>query len=393
MKQYFREHYGHKFYLDTTTKPVQAVNRFSPAILLIGLLCGLLFFAGGLALLLIDPATIATDADAISFSAVPKPYAILSTTMFAYVLLVLGAGLSLTTLSLDLRYKVISYDGEKISVRDCPFIGKAYSFEEKLSNFSGVRLRLKFCQYGLFNKNKFIIELYHKDPHKIVPLYISTSQKNIRHLWRQYALELALPPIHISDKGMVSHNVYDMERPYVDVVKSWHLPQNFLSGKTHSQNFIAKQRQDKKMIKMPHFIYDFYSNLNIAVMIILSGLLGYALYSYSAMTTYLSPAIVWVFYILLLILIGYAYINLVMRDVLLVHNQKIIVFRKILGVSYQDTLIPFAKLKGIDISYTPTTDRYALNLLTDKNIVTVFNKLSPQDLRWIRGFLVREINQ
>ncbi|MBP5616113.1 MAG: hypothetical protein J6X42_06195 [Alphaproteobacteria bacterium] len=393
MKQHFREHYGHKFYLNTTTLPTKAVNRFSPTILLIGLLCGLLFFAGGLALLLIDPVAGTTDLDAMAFSAVPKPYTLLSTTMFAYVLLILGGGLSLTTLFLDLRHKVISFDGDKISVRDHPFIGRSHSFEEKLSDYAGVRLRLKFCQYGLFNKNKFIIELYHKDQHKIVPLYISTNPKNVRHLWRQYALEFALPPIHISDKGMVSHNVYDMERPYVDVVKSWHLPHNFLTGKTHSQNFIAKQRQDKKMIKMPHFIYDFYSNLNVAVMLILTGLLAYALYSYPVMTTYLSSTIVWVFYALLLVLIGYAYINLVMRDVMLVHNQKIIIFRKILGISYQDTLIPFAKLKGIDISYTPTTDRYALNLLTDKNIVTVFNKLSPEDLRWIRGFLVREINQ
>ena len=144
---------------------------------------------------------------------------------------------------------------------------------------------------------------------------------------------------------------------------------------------------------MKHFIYDFYSNLNVAVITVLGALFCYGLYSRKILMLYLPQYVIFLFYIALLTLVIYAYLNLIVRDIILVHNQKIIVFRKILGISYQDTIIPFAKLKGIDISYTPTTDRYALNLLTDKDVVTVFNKLSPEDLRWIRGFLVSEINQ
>ena len=393
MKQYFREHYGQKFYLDTTALPAKSIDRVSPYVLFFGFLFGRFFFGGGVCLLTFDTISGTTDLDTIVANGAFKPHQFISTETFGWLMMILGAGLVLVSTFFDMRFKIISFDGNMVSVRDYPFIGRPNSFEEKLSNYAGVRLRLKFCQYGILNKNKFIIELYHKDNSKIVPLYISTNSKKVRRLWRDFALEFHLPPIHISDKGMVSHSIRDMERPYPDVVKSWHLPQNFLSGKTHSQNFVAKQKQDKKMIKMKHFIYDFYSNLNVAVIVILGALFCYGVYSRKILMLYLPQYVIFLFYIALLTLVIYAYLNLIVRDIILVHNQKIIVFRKILGISYQDTIIPFAKLKGIDISYTPTTDRYALNLLTDKDVVTVFNKLSPEDLRWIRGFLVSEINQ
>ena len=133
----------------------------------------------------------------------------------------------------DLRFKKISFDGINLFVKDFPLFGKSHSFTEKLANYAGVRLRLKFCQYGILSKNKFIIELYHRDPKKIVPLYISTNPKNIRHLWKEYAVEFNLPPIHISDKGMVSHSIKDMEKTYAELVKGWHLPKNFLLGKVY----------------------------------------------------------------------------------------------------------------------------------------------------------------
>jgi len=393
MKHTFREHYGQKFCLNTDILPAQSTDRFSPLILLLGFIFGLLFFLSGFYLLVNGAVVGTTDLDAIASTSTIKPYTLVSTETFGVILIVLGTGLILASTFFDLRFKVIRFDGTNIFVQDFPLLGRAHTFEEKISHYKGVRLRLKFCQYGIFTKNKFIIELYHEDASKIVPLYISTSPKKVRDLWRKYAVEFCLPPIHISDKGMVSHSVQDMEKSYVDVVKSWHLPPNFLSNKTHSQDFIVKQKKDKKMIKMRHVMYDFYSNLNVAVIVLMGALFCYATYSHDVLMLYLPTYLIVAFYSVLIALVIYAYINLTVRDVLLIHNGKIIVFRKILGISYQDVIIPFVKLKGIDISYTPTTDRYAINLLTDKNVVIVFNKLHVDDLRWIRGFLVGEITQ
>ena len=192
---------------------------------------------------------------------------------------------------------------------------------------------------------------------------------------------------------MVSHSIKDMEKTYAEVVKGWHLPKNFLLGKTHSQAFICKQKQDKKMLKMKHFAYDLYSNLNIASILILTALFVYGSYNIDILMLYMPVYLILLCAAFILTIIIYAYITLVMRDAVLIHNQKLIVFKKILGFSYQDTIIPFDKINNIDIYYTPTTDRYSLNILTDKGSVVVFNKLSPEDLRWIRGFLVSEINQ
>ncbi len=393
MKSFFREHYGQKFYLNLEKTPAKAVDRLSSVMLFFGFVCGILFFFCGICLVSYNAVVGPSDLDAITAAATVKPYTLVSTQTFSYILLVLGVGLVLFTTYFDLRFKVVSFDGEKISVSDFPFFGRANNIAEKISSYAGVRLRLKFCQYGIINKNKYIIELYHKDHSKIVPLYISTNPKNIRSLWKQYAATLNLPPISVSDKGMISYNLRDMDRSYVDVVKSWHLPEGFLSGKTHSQVFVVKQRQDKKMIKMRHFIYDFYSNLNVACTVIFTVLLSYGLFCYDTLTKHVPPFFVFAFYIFLLGLIFYAFCTLFMRDTLLMHNKKFILFRKVLGFSYQDTIIPYASLKSINISYTPTTDRYALNLLTEKESFRVFNKMSPDDLRWIKGFLVSEITQ
>jgi len=391
MKLKFREHYGQNFCLDINKLPAQATDRFSQIILLISTLLGALFVVLGLYLLNIISLVGTTDLEHNLSQSAIKVHSFVSNDTFGLLLLTLGIGIVIASVFYDLRFKKIFFDGETIVVKDFPFVGKPHSFSEKISEFSGVRLRLKFCQYGLFSRNKFIVELYHKDHEKIVPLYISRNPKKIRTIWRDYALKLNLPPIHISEKGMVSHRAIDMNRPFVEVVKSWNLPKNFLLEKTHSKNFICKQRGDKKLIKTSRIIIDLYATLNILTIVLLGALLSYAFFNHDIITRYISLNATLVLYALTLTLIVYAYITLVTRDIILVHNKKIVVFRKILGFAVQDAVVPFPALRGIDIFLTPTTGRYALNLVTERQNTIVFNKLSADDLRWIKGFLVCEL--
>ncbi|MBO4284803.1 MAG: hypothetical protein J5895_01045 [Alphaproteobacteria bacterium] len=387
----FREHYSHRFWLKTDKLPAQKTDRAPIALLVVAFVFGLAFFALGLYLFhLSDLAGVADFEKTISKTNL-NIHTFVSTEVFSYILMILGAGLVLASIFFFFRLKTIFFDGLRFVVKDRPIFGAAHSFEEKLSNYSGVRLRLKFCQYGLFSKNKFIIELYHKDASKIIPLYISTSKKGIRALWRNYALKFALPPIHISEKGMVSHNANDMARSYADAVKTWRLPANFMLGKNHSQDFVCKQKKDKKLIKQQRVVFDLYSILNVLSISLLGALFCYALISHKIILHYVALKYIMCFYVVVLALMLYAYLSLVQKDILLICDQKIIVFRKILFVSIKDSVIDFQKIKGIDIVYAPTTDRYALNVVTDTQTVVVFNKFSPEDLRWIRGFLIGEI--
>ena len=393
MKSTFREHYSQKFHFDVHRMPSKATDRFSPLILFFSTFFGIIFCILGAYFLNIVFFSGTTDLEKHLTKSAIKMHSFVSSQTFGLILLIMGICIIFVSGFYAFRFKKIFFYGDTFIVKDHPIIGTPHSFTEKLSAFSGVRLRLKFCQYGILSRNKFIIELYHKDANKIIPLYISTNPKNIRSIWKEYALKLRLSPIHISEKGMVSHNTSEMDCSFADVAKSWKLPKNFLLEKQHSQNFVCKQKTDKKMIKTSHVIFDLYSTLNILTIFVLSFVMAYAFYNHAVIIKYIPLNALLVLYAFVLTLIIYAYLTLVVRDILLIHNGKIIVFRKILGIAFQDTIIPFAALRGIDIFLTPTTGRYALNLVTERRTTTVFSKLSPEDLRWIKGFLICEMTQ
>lgn len=393
MKQKFRDHYSHTFELDLGKLQIRATDRLSPLLLFFIFVLNFMFFILGSYLVNISKITGHTDFEKVISKSSIATHTFIAPTTFGTGLIVLGTFIALVCIFFIARYKTITIENETVTVEDHPFIGKPHSFSEPLSKYTGVRLRLKFCQYALSSRNKFIVELYHSDPNKLVPLYITTKAEKIRTVWKKYALYFNLPPVYISDKGMVSQAMRDLERPYAEVVKDWRLPKNFLVDKTHSTDFICKKKNDKKMIKMHHAIYDLYSTLNIAVIVLFIPLLIYALYSHTILVGVLSLGPVLAFYVFLLTCIVYAYISLIKRDIVLISNQKLVVFRKILGLTFQDATVDFSALKGLDIFFTPTTGRYSLNIITDQKIVEIFNKLSPDDLRWIKCFIISEIIQ
>ena len=393
MKNKFSDHYGHSFKLNTNKVRISATDRLSRFLLFIALIFGAMFSVLGSYLSNISKMTGHTDFEAVLSKSNIKAHMFVSPQVFGTGLIILGLAMVFASLFFMMRYKTVTIENDVVTVKDHPFIGRDNSFSEPLSNYTGVRLRLKFCQYDLFSRNKFIIELYHPNINKLVPLYISTKAKDIRKIWKEYALFFNLPPIHISDKGMVSQAMRDLERPYVDVVKDWHLPKNFLVDKTHSSDFICKKKGDKKMLKMSHVVYDLYSTINIAVMALFGALLIYALCSYKTLIQIFPFGLIGVFYAFLVISIIYAFLTLIKRDIILMNRQKLIIFRKILGFTFQDSIIDFTTLKGLDIFFTPTTGRYCLNVITDKKVVRIFNKLSPDDLRWVKCFIISEIIQ
>ena len=392
MKHQFRDHYSHNFEFDFDNKKI-ATDRLSRLLLFFSFVFGLMFFILGSYFVNITKFSDSSGFEKFISKSNIAPHAFISSDVFGISLTILGVAIVLVCFFFIQRYKTITIKDDIVTLTDHPFLGKPNSFSEPLDQYTGVRLRLKFCQYDLFSRNKFIIELYHPDPTKIVPLYISTSHKHIRMMLKKYALHFNLPPIFVTDKGMVCKAVRDIERPYAEVVKSWNLPQNFLVNKTHSSDFICKKKGGKKMLKMSHTVYDLYSTLNLTVIVLFGLLLIYALFSFHAITRFLPLGFVLAFYVFLLTSIIYAYLTLSVRDIVLISNQKLVIFKKILGMTFQDAVVDFESLQGIDIFFTPTTGRYCLNLITQKQIIKIFNKLSPDDLRWIKCFIISEIIQ
>ena len=90
--------------------------------------------------------------------------------------------------------------------------GENELFREFLRNYEGVRLRMEFFQFGILNKNKYIVELVHRDPEKTIPLYISTDGTGIYQIWYYYAKRLNMPTVIDTDEGTVKREVPELDK-------------------------------------------------------------------------------------------------------------------------------------------------------------------------------------
>jgi len=125
---------------------------------------------------------------------------------------------SLSVMAL-MRYKKVFFDGENIRVEHKPLFGEIHTEKEKLYNYLGVLLKVEYYQLGLINRNRYIIELYHKEKNKRIPLYISTKSDNVREIWEYYAAKLRMPALFMTDRGLVSRNHAELSKTLKDMAK------------------------------------------------------------------------------------------------------------------------------------------------------------------------------
>lgn len=391
--QQYPDHYSHKFQFDVNKLPARGVDRFSRIILIIAALCGALLCLIGVYQIFHFSLNGIADLENNLPQTHIKIHTFVPPIVFNSLLIVLGSGLIINSFIRALSYKIIFFDGDVFTVKNHPFFGTSYSFSEHLYNYSGVRLRVKFYQYGLLNKNKFIIELYHKDASKIIPLYISTNKHRIRKLWKEYAQILRMPALTISEKGMVSHNFNDLSRSYPEVVAKWHLPKDF-AYKQEKPSYISfkSRKSGEKMIKIRKAFFDAYSFLSMFAIAAFGSLLIYAGLNHNILIQHLPYNAIITFYAFLLAVIIYALLSLISKDIIIISKDRIFIFRKIGFLRIRDGIIKFSDLRGIDINFTPTSESYFLAIVSVNGTTIFGNKLPVEGLRWIRGILINEIN-
>ncbi len=134
-------------------------------------------------------------AEIIPQEALPTYQPAVAPLFFDIVFILVGLGISMASVLSYIRYRKFIFDGKNMIIGDRPIFGKKRIVTESIKNYLGVRFRIAFYQSGLINCNKYIIELYHKDPSKIVPLYISTSPEGVRKKWKEYARFFKMPAL------------------------------------------------------------------------------------------------------------------------------------------------------------------------------------------------------
>jgi hypothetical protein len=154
-----------------------------------------------------------------------------------------------------------------------PALGIKQKFSEPLENYVGVRLRVLFTQVGLINKNKYVIDLFHYDSNKIIPLYISTINMDIRKIWEAYAKMFKLPALSVGDRGLVQRDFNDLNKSIKELATENKLPY-IAGGKFPAPNTLDIVETGQSTIVKPTGIYwDFINKIYLSFAVIISIIL------------------------------------------------------------------------------------------------------------------------
>ena len=163
------DHYSYKFRFDIEKLPASQKDRIPCKLAAWGILVGLFFVALGL----FEAVSyfIETPETSYDFSLPEQETSSLSQLRCFFDLFVFVFGGLIVALSVIglLRYKKIFFDGEKIKIVHKPLFGDKKVEVEDLYNYLGVLFKVEYYQLGLINRNRYIIEHYHKDKNKRVP--------------------------------------------------------------------------------------------------------------------------------------------------------------------------------------------------------------------------------
>lgn len=310
--------------------------------------------------------------------------------IFAFITTLIGLGLIIGSVLSFNRYKQFSFDGEKFTIIYTPSLGIKHQTTEPLDNYIGVRLRVLFTQTGLFNKNRYIIDLYHRDSDKIIPLYISTHNKNIRRIWESYARMFKMPALSVGDRGLVQREYTDLDKSLQELAACGKLP-FIASGRFPAPESLLIEEQKNKTIVKPVGIYwDIFSSLFLfiavfAIFILIAGAI------YLTIRGTAVPLKYWGIGALLLSIVIYYFMRLFHTYQLEIDNQYVLISETFWGSSPKQNKIAINKIENIELSYNPIIDRYSLAVISDDKIINFGGRLPVNDLLWLKDYIILKL--
>ena len=369
MNTAYPNHFSHKFRLPLGKAPTKKMDRLPLKIIFSGCLFGaLLAFLGGYDLW---------------NSHINYAYeSLLNINFFDIALIVIGCGIIANLCFAYFKYKKIYYDGKNITVVARNGTDTKSSFREPIKNYEGVRFRIEFFAYGFINRNKYIIELYHKNPSKIVPLLISTRNHNIRKCWEDYAKAFNLPAMIETDEGLVIRQICDFGKSVKEMSKAWNLKDKFNPKTPVPKSLIVKNKDRKLIIKIKNRLWDAYTIIGVifTVFAAIFSLISFNLFDNALIT----------FFGLLLTVMSLAF--LLSKEKLILKKYKIINVHKFIFSRKKDE-IDKTDIEAVDVTLNPATGRHYITIISDKKTIIFGKKLPIEDLRWLKNFLLYELSK
>ena len=373
------QHYSHCFALKIDQLPTKNSDRIALRILYPGMLFGLLLAALGVFDLF--SAYLPDEKSALSFSqqGVDTWF---SPIFFDLVIFAVGIGIVFKLFAGYLCYRKIFFDGTNITIVDRAFGGKKTTYKEKLENYEGVQLRIEFFQFGFWNRNRYIIELRHKNLHKVAPLYISMNGRNIRKIWKDYAKKLNLPAIVFKNGDITKIDIEDLDKPLQTLAREGKTSNTFDINSPLPKETVLVRKRDKKVIKVSHVIWDAYNIILLAFLFMLwCGLFAFILSGrICPVSGFISGAV-----LLWLTTLHFR------RDKIAVKKDKLVIVHKFPLRNFKNDELFKKDIEAIEVTENPATGRSFLSIYSNSKMVIFGKKLPLQDLQWVRAFLINDI--
>lgn len=385
-------HYSHDFKLDIEKLPVEKTDKIARKIAWWGFFSGIMFFALGAFEIIAyflkvsdESYDFNTDVDFTAHQLFVLRYSF-DTFILLFGLLVIA--LSVVAMR---RCKTIFFDGENVKVTHYPLWGEPEVLTEKLHNYLGVLLTVEYYQFGLINRNRYIIELYHNDRKKRIPLYISISGNDVRKKWEYYSEKLKIPALFLTDHGLVSRNHNELNKTLITMSKRWNLDDLYREEEHAPVNLQYKSKKDKVILRERRLFFDAYSILCILSVLGLGALVVWAIANYTFFLPYTG---IWGFAAFLLIcmtIIMFIMACVLSKDVLIITRSEVVLGHNLSILRMDAEFLPKEDIESVDIGHNPITDRYYLSIISHDNNIVFGKNLPIKDLRWIRGCVIREI--
>ncbi len=289
-----------------------------------------------------------------------------------------------------LRYNKYQIDDSEIIIIQRRLFHGKKTFKEKLNNYGGIRFRTEFLQSGIFTRNRYIIELHHKNCNKSVPLYISTSEKGIRQKWKDFAKKLKLPILLFTDEGIRSVEYKDFSQSLAAQHKKGLITDNFDGYERLPKIFAYVRKKDKIVIKIRKIIWDAYNFVTWFILGVACIMVGVAISVFHNADMYPS-SFTYLFTVVLLVIIVILLLILFRKEKLVLKRNKIVHTYKYMLFSTKHNQIKKKDIEGVEINENPATGRYYVSIFSNDNTITFGAKLAIKDLRWLKRFLIHEI--
>ncbi len=315
---------------------------------------------------------------------------VLAVWFFDLCFALVGIGMVVTNILLYIRYNKYKFIGKKVTIIKRPILHDKLIMQEELKNYTGVRFRVEFLQSGFLTQNRYIIELYHPNPEKIVPLYLSTSAKGVRKKWKEYARQFKLPAMIDTDSGLKKIELKNLNKSVGQLYKLGIIKDEYDQYDPLPDAISFVRKKDKMVLKVRKILWDAYNLLAwLAIFLIAAIVLLVAtnpdIFRQAFASTIYSMIIAGILVIFVAVQI------LFRKEKLVIKKHKIVNTHKYMLFSTKHNEIMKKDIEAIEVSKNPATGRFFVSIISEDNTITFGAKMAIKDLQWIKRFLIHEI--